>query len=550
MSEWRTTTPAGGLAIGPTWRRTEDGWWLPEHTLAWQAMDWASENLIQPDGERAGEPWQWTNEQARLLAWWYAIDPSGRFIYRRGVLRRLKGWGKDPFAAALSLIEMLGPCRFGGWDSYGEPIAIPATPAWVQVVGAAREQTKNTMTLIAPMIGGKSGARRLGVDLGKEVIYGPNSARLESVTSSPRTLEGGRPSFVVANETHQWVASNEGLELARVISRNLAKNRDGSARSLAITNSHEPGDGSVGEQDWDGWEAIETGKAKARDFLYDCLEAGPDTVLGEEESLRRGLIAARGDSEWLDVDRLLAEIMDPTASVSMIRRFYLNQLVASDDSLFARHAWDACETSERLQPGDAITMFFDGSHSDDHTGLVACRVEDGLLSVLGYWRPEDSGGQIPRQDVDAAVEYAFNTYRVIGFFADRRFWESYIDTWAERYGKGLKIWAGPKSGPKAHPIDFDMRYRLEEFSNASARFVTDVTDGTLLHEGHAALSQHVHNTRRAVNRYGFSVRKTSKDSPRKIDLAVCAIGAREIRRRLRSAGIDVSRGADRAVYAF
>lgn len=550
MSQWRTRTPGGALAIGPSWRRTEDGWYLPEHTLAWSVMDWASENLVQPDGDGAGEQWEWTQEQARLLAWWYAIDESGRFIYRRGVLRRLKGWGKDPFAAAVSLVEFLGPCRFGGWEPDGSPAAVPATPAWVQVVGAAREQTKNTMTLISPMLGGRDGARRLGVDLGKEVLYGPRSARLESVTSSPRTLEGGRPSLVVANETHQWVSSNEGHELSRVIQRNLAKNRDGSARVLAITNSHEPGDGSVGEADWDAWEAIETGKATARDFLYDSLEAGPDTKLTDPASLRRGLLGARGDSVWLDVDRLAAEIMDPTTPVSISRRFYLNQLVASDDSLFSRQEWDACEAPGRIEEGEAVTMFFDGSHSDDHTGLVICRVEDGLLQVAGYWRPEDFGGQIPRVDVDTTVEQMFHRYQVVGFFADRRYWESYIDSWAIKYGKSLKIWAGARSGPKAHPIDFDMRYRTEEFCNACARFVVDVTDRSLRHDGNAALSQHVNNTRRAVTRYGFSVRKISPDSPRKIDLTVCAIGAREIRRRLLAAGVDVSSGVKHEVFAF
>jgi hypothetical protein len=54
---------------------------------------WAFETLLQPDGPEAGEPWRFTDEQYRFLLWWYAIDESGRFIYRRGVLRRLKGWG-------------------------------------------------------------------------------------------------------------------------------------------------------------------------------------------------------------------------------------------------------------------------------------------------------------------------------------------------------------------------------------------------------------------------------------------------------------------------
>lgn len=82
------------IAIGPTWRKLPNGQWdLPERTLAWQAIAWAWRYLKQPDGPTADEPWQFTDEQARFLTWWYAVDSDGRFAYRRGVLRRLKGWG-------------------------------------------------------------------------------------------------------------------------------------------------------------------------------------------------------------------------------------------------------------------------------------------------------------------------------------------------------------------------------------------------------------------------------------------------------------------------
>jgi hypothetical protein len=40
------------------------------------------------------------------------------------------------------------------------------------------------------------------------------------------------------------------------------------------------------------------------------------------------------------------------------------------------------------------------------------------------------------------------------------------------------------------------------------------------------------NARRRPNRYGVSISKEGRESPRKIDLAVCAIGARMARRML------------------
>jgi len=82
------------VVIGPTWSRRPDGKFdLPDKTLAWQAFEWCWNYLKLPDGPNADDPWAFTDEQARFLAWWYAVDERGRFVYRRGVLRRLKGWG-------------------------------------------------------------------------------------------------------------------------------------------------------------------------------------------------------------------------------------------------------------------------------------------------------------------------------------------------------------------------------------------------------------------------------------------------------------------------
>ena len=63
---------------------------LPEWTLGWQIIVWIQDNLIAPGGEG---PFMLTNEQRRLVLWWYAIKADGTFVYRGGVLQRLKGWG-------------------------------------------------------------------------------------------------------------------------------------------------------------------------------------------------------------------------------------------------------------------------------------------------------------------------------------------------------------------------------------------------------------------------------------------------------------------------
>lgn len=76
------------VCIGPTW--TAD---LPAKTLGWQVLAWTAEYLRQPDGPDAGKMWRYTNEQARFILHWFALDEHGRFAYRYGMLRRVKGWG-------------------------------------------------------------------------------------------------------------------------------------------------------------------------------------------------------------------------------------------------------------------------------------------------------------------------------------------------------------------------------------------------------------------------------------------------------------------------
>ena len=120
-------------------------------TLGWQVLAWTRAYLLQPDGPTAGEPWVFTPEQARMVLRLYAIDAAGRFTYRRAVIRRCKGWGKDPLLAAIAAAELCGPCRFGGWDAEGKPVAVEHPAPWIQCAAVSQDQTHNTMRLFPGM---------------------------------------------------------------------------------------------------------------------------------------------------------------------------------------------------------------------------------------------------------------------------------------------------------------------------------------------------------------------------------------------------------------
>lgn len=485
---------------------------------------WAEANLLQPDGPDAGEPWAFTEEQAHFIDHWYSIGPDGRFIWRRGVLRRMKGWGKDPLLAVICAIELCAECRAKVTPA-GEIEVFPHPAPWIQIAAVSKDQTRNTMTLFPSLFSPELIAEQ-GLDIGKEIIHKAGGrGRIEAVTSSPRALEGGRPSFVVKNETQHWLQSNDGHAMSEAIDRNLAKSRDGAARALAITNAHEPGLDSDAERDFDAHMKIASGRSRASGFLYDSREAHPDTIMSDPASLTVGLEQARGDSVWLDVARLIDEIFDPKTSEDLSRRFYLNQIAAARDSWLSRQEVDRNAVRRLLpSPGSSITLAFDGGKTDDHTALVACEVDSGWVWPVGIWDPSDYGGTAPTALIDQTVRSVFDAFDVVAFFSDLHPWESYVDAWAADFGETLSLKASPK-----HSIAWDMRGRGKDFTIAAEGAHSAFLDNAFPHSGDVTLSQHLYNARRAPNAWGVSIRKEHRESARKIDAAVAAILAREAR---------------------
>jgi hypothetical protein len=535
--------PAPSFIVGPTWQRLESGgFYLPEKTLGDGIVQWMFDYLIQPTGPRAGEPFLVTQEQFRFLLWWYAVDPhSGRFIYRNGLLRRLKGWGKDPLAAAMSLAELCGPVAFSHWDRDGNPVGKRKPAAWVQVAAVSQDQTRNTFTLF-PAMASKKMREEFKMEIHKTRVDAFEGACfIEAVTSSPLSLEGKRPTFVIKNETQWWVEANSGLLMANVIAGNVTKGAYGVCRSLSICNAHIPGLESDAEHDWEAYQKVQAGEAVDSGFLYDALEAPPDTPVGEiadlledevayQEALgklRRGLLIARGDAEWLDVDIILASILDARNDVIESRRKFLNQINAAEDAWISPREWDRAYVPglRPLQKGDRITLGFDGSKSQDWTALVACRVDDAAIFPIKVWDPEKYGGEVPREDVNDTVDWAFNTYDVVAFRSDVREFEAYVDQWGAKYGRKLKIRATQK-----HPIGYDMRSNIKNFTLDCERFQDAVYELEICHAGSPVLKRHINNAVRRPNNFGISISKATKDSGRKIDAAVCAVlafGARQ-----------------------
>lgn len=550
-------------------------------TVGHAVCAWIESTLFRPDG--VPELLVLTAEQRNFILWFYEVERSGsdafgrpvwRFVCRRGVLRRAKGWGKSPFLGAIALAELCGPVVPVDADENGHPYAEPQPMPWVVVAGVSETQTKNTTDAIRAMAGNPDFIAAYGVDVGMTRILTPSGGKLVAVTASASTAEGGRYTFAILDETHHWTQSNRGHDLADVIRRNLGK-MDG--RSIETTNAHEPGHDSTAEKSYLAYLAILEGRSIADGILYDSRQAPDDIDIADRDAVKAGLALAYGDSHWVNLDRILREFYDPDLPPEQARRFYLNQIVAAADSWLAPSELQAnyreslaplklgVYDSRRGSTGDTVALGFDGSLTDDSTALVAVRISDGAPFLLAIWeRPEGPAGtgwHVPKEDVRGAVDWAFAHLDVAAFFSDVAYWETDVDAWRDSYGERLLVKAATR-----HAVAWDMRGHQQDTTRGVEALHRAFTDREVpwraheLYAGSAAslglsgseiLRRHVLNARRRINRWGVSFGKETRESPKKVDALAALLLARMARSRVLETGaLKSKRKAPGRLYGF
>lgn len=305
--------------------------------------------------------------------------------------------------------------------------------------------------------------------------------------------------------------------------------------------------------------------------------------------LKKIVESIRGDAHWLNVERIVLTLLDRNRSQSTSKRFWLNVITTTEDAWLDNQAirtaihpgaedlraFDPSGSGMRapwalVMPDDEIVVFGDGSKSDDSTGLVGCRISDGFTFQLGVWQkpPKERGKDAveswlaPREKVDARVAEVMDRFNVVAFWFDpshakddeddTRYWDGLIDKWHRTYGSRFAkhAWA-VKGGDRTHSVLFDMALPTAQatFVGAAMTFVEEVERLNDIEEfepefqicGSPALVNHLRNARKAPSRYGESLMKENRESSKKIDLAVCAVGARMLRRIYLNRSVDTEK---------
>lgn len=506
--------------INPEWRpiRIRPEAPGPKRTLGDAAIEWAMRNLVHAV---TGEPWVPLPEHEHFIQCYYEIDDNGDWVYSQAYLRRARGTAKSPLAAVIAAIELCGPCRFAGWDDEGYPIAVEERVPWVQIMATSMAQTQAIFEIVAGSFS-EEAIQFYGLEFGKEQINktGLNRGKLQIIPNNPRALRGARPTFVAVDETSELVPGNSGHESIRRINGNLDKNPGGRARRLDLSNAFVPGEDSVAERVTRDWTE-QTRMWGYSHILLDTLEANPNLRLTNGAELREAIRQAAGDAHWLNVERLVRSAQKPGEPISVFRREHLNQVTSEEDSLIQAHQFDRQATAEPLRPGDRVTLGFDGSLSGDGTAIVAFRLTDRSFHLLHYQEPDkDPEWRVDEEQVDEEFRLFMERYKVWGAACDVHPFESWVNAWNRDFGDRMKV-AASTTGPLIR----DNRSERKDMSLGCMSLVGEIDSGKVTFAPDYTVKQHWLNAKKAENRYGFSFRKVTKNSTKRVDIVAACLMA-------------------------
>jgi hypothetical protein len=520
-------------------------WRGPEYpgefpSLGWQVGEWIEENCVIPDGDRVGEPYKLTDEMWTFLAHHYRLRLNAEagqrapaFAYRRSQLVRPQKWGKGPFSAALICAEAVGPALFDGWDADGEPVGRPWPTPLIQIAANSEDQTANVYAALQPMIE-LGPLADLIPDTGDTRINLPGGGRIDPVTSRARTRLGQRVTFVVQDETGLWTVASGMVQVAETQRRGLAGM---GGRSVETTNAWDPSEDSVAQR---------TSESKVTDIYRDHRLADPHLkykLKADRRKIHRAVYGnSAGRSGWVDLDAIEAEAAElAELDLAQAERFFGNRITAGVGTWLERAVWESRTAPETLTDRrPRIVLGFDGSDLDDWTGFRA-ETLTGYQFTPTYgpdqrptiWNPAEWGGQVPRLEVDAALDELMRTYDVVRLYGDPPYWDTEIDIWADRYGDRVVRW---------------YTNRVTQMHAAAERLLTDVAkaDSTFRHDGCQTTAAHVGNARKAARPGGkYVLRKASV--AQKIDLSISSILAHEAAGDAIAAGLNRPKKSGRMV---
>lgn len=171
------------------------------------------------------------------------------------------------------------------------------------------------------------------------------------------------------------------------------------------------------------------------------------------------------------------------------------------------------------EPGTPICLGFDGSDVSDFSALRA-ETRDGFQFTPRYgpndaptiWNPAEHGGRVPRSEVSTAISAVFQRFKVARFYYDPPRWETDGENWAAEHGEDRVVqWE---------------TYRVKAMHEALERFVVDLTEGRMKHDGCPITAIHMGNAR-MIPKPGMRYLLGKPSPSQKIDADMASVLAHE-----------------------
>lgn len=518
---------------------TTENEFLVDFPVLWVALDWIERHCVIPDRHERGNPYILADWQAWYFQNFYRVKrgaplPTNErpavgapaFYYRRAQVVMPQKAGKGPMTAAHVCLEAVGPALFAGWAEDGERYRCvdhgclcgwvyeyqagePKGDTWatplIQITAFSEEQTGNVYDALRPMI--EYGPLNDVVPrTGEEMIRLPGGGRIDTVTSSNQSRLGQRVTFVPQDETGIWLKQNKMDRVAET-QRRGASGMQG--RTAETTNAWDPAENSVAQKTAEA--------ALVRKDIFRLHRLAPSSLsFTNKEDRRKIFRRVYAGSHWIDLNSIEAEcaeimLTDPAQA----ERFYGNRIVAGLGAFLDETVWDEAASSRIVPHGTSVALGFDGSDSDDWTALSAT-TEDGFSFIPQYgpdnrptyWNPKEWGGDIPRGEVDAAVNEVFAKYNVRRMYADPHDWESEIDSWIVAHGDEVVVpWA---------------TYRIIPMHSSLVRYKNDLKTQRATHDPDPVMKAHALRARKSAKPQDRFV-LTKPHQHQKIDILMAVI---------------------------
>ena len=479
------------------------------------------EHLVQSTDVFAGhplelEPWQ-VDFLAEALAW----RDDGEPYWQSVVLVVARKNGKTSLLAAYALYRLLA--------DPGTPEILLAASSDGQagrLFDAAKAFVQRSPTLREVLnVRGYDG----------KILRADGGGEIHRLASDPNRLHGYNPSLVILDELAAWrtprlreahgiLTSGGG---ARRVAQTFTISVAGEAheRTSGILGQLIDGNQLVGELERPSKALTISRNHRARVLVYNY--SAPTSDPADVDALKLA-----NPASWITPDYLARQAANPELTDAKVLQLHGCVWAAAEESWLGRGPWLDCAHPElEVELGELITLGFDGAMYEDATALLGSRLEDGHVFTLGVWqKPHGAAGrgwEVPRLEVSAAVEEAFELYEIVRMYADPPEWWTELAEWSRTWPGRVVAYKTNRRGKMADAVD---------------RFQSAVLAGALSHDDHPRLTEHVLNARRHPTPSGVMIRKDRPDSPRKIDAAVAAILAYEARADALELGLGRRRG--------